>query len=157
VEVSSVNWNEQYHNAKHGGPPPRGPLTSGHYYGKAAREVAQREEDFKRRERDSSNDLLSRPVATRPVVRRRPSARQLRRLANPPPEYAGLRKASNVLGAVLFVILAVAVSYQSFMSNYALDEKIAVPLIAGLLGAAIGKAPLMLIRWVLRAIWDPPA
>ena len=55
----------------------------------------------------------------------------------------------------MFVIFAGIMSYESFASNYALDEKIVVPLGTGLVGAVLGKAPLMIIRWALRAIWDP--
>ncbi|MEM7416494.1 MAG: hypothetical protein AAF389_13400 [Gemmatimonadota bacterium] len=58
---------------------------------------------------------------------------------------------------MMFVIFAGIMSYESFASDYALDEKVVVPLVTGLFGALLGKAPLMMLRWALRAIWDPPA
>lgn len=148
------DWNKQYRDERGGGPQPWGPRSGGYWQGKADRERAEWAESQKNRGSTGGQYVGSEPRRTKP---RQPSARELRRRANPPPDYPRLRRASNVLAGVMFVIFAGIMSYESFASDYALDEKVVVPLVTGLFGALLGKAPLMMLRWALRAIWDPPA
>ena len=143
-----MTWDQDYRNA-HTGNGPRNYGSAGDLAGDYAR---KREEWAKTPEQDDDAFSSSGPSTSRSARERRPSARQLRRQVNPPPDYAGLRRASNVLAVVLFVPTAAFAFYEGWVGADPTDELIVVPLLVGIFFAAVGKASLMFVRWVMRLL-----
>lgn len=143
-----MTWNQDYNNA-HTGNGPRNYGSAGDLAGDYAR---KREEWAKSCKQDDDALNSSGPSTSSTARERRPSARQLRRQANPPPDYAGLRRASNVLAVLLFVPTAGFAFYEGWVNADPTDELIVVPLIMGLMFAAVGKFSLMFVRWVMRLL-----